>query len=154
MAEDQLLTHNHAMAIFRNSIAEMTKDSLLASLPNDVTIDEVNSLIALDYGLAMTVTVCKDSRERIAVIVPQTATIKQFKKAFQRQTLLHLKRKGESRRINWKYYWKSYWLIYEGIKLEKDDSNLIEYGIGNGAMLTFAKRLQQKGRVKSYNAQL
>ena len=66
MAEDRpILTHNEAMAVFRNIISEMTKDSLLSSLPNDVTIDEVNSLIALDYGLAMTVTVYKDNHESI-----------------------------------------------------------------------------------------
>lgn len=69
MAEDcPAITHNEAMVIFRNSLSEMIDDSLLSSLPNDVTIDEVNSLIALDYGLAMTVTVYKENHETIGSV--------------------------------------------------------------------------------------
>lgn len=38
-------------------------DPLLRDLPREITLDEVNSQIALEYGQAMTVNICREDGE-------------------------------------------------------------------------------------------
>ena len=51
------LSHPEVMALFSNKLAEVMKDPLLIGLPNEPTLDEVNSQIALEHGRAMIVNV-------------------------------------------------------------------------------------------------
>lgn len=51
------LSHPEVMALFSNKLAEIMKDPLLIGLPNEPTLDEVNSQIALEHGRAMIVNV-------------------------------------------------------------------------------------------------
>ena len=51
------LSHPEVMALFSNKLAEIMKDPLLMGLPNEPTLDEVNSQIALEHGRAMIVNV-------------------------------------------------------------------------------------------------
>ena len=44
----------------RNCVALFQGDPLLSDLPGQVTLDEVNSQLALHYGQAMTVKVIRD----------------------------------------------------------------------------------------------
>ena len=51
------LSHPEVMALFNEKLAEIMSDPLLVGLPNEPTLDEVNSQIALEHGRAIVVNV-------------------------------------------------------------------------------------------------
>ncbi|XP_060219878.1 U11/U12 small nuclear ribonucleoprotein 25 kDa protein isoform X2 [Meriones unguiculatus] len=105
----------------------VVQDPLLCDLPIQVTLEEVNSQIALEYGQAMTVRVCKMDGEVMPVVVVQNATVLDLKKAIQRS-----------------YVWRTYHLISAGEKLTEDRKKLRDYGIRNRDEVSFIKKLRQK----------
>ncbi|GFR33603.1 hypothetical protein TNCT_282411 [Trichonephila clavata] len=137
------LHHEEALAIVENEISEIIKsDPLLHYLPSGVTLDELNNMLALEHGRAMTVIVRRADNQTCSVVVEQKATVIDLKKAFQRHFTLKLKREGCERCISWRYIWKTYWLYYAGQKLTENDKPLKVYGIENNSELTFIKRLR------------
>lgn len=51
------LSHPEVMSLFSEKLAEIMSDPLLIGLPNEPTLDEVNSQIALEHGRAIVVNV-------------------------------------------------------------------------------------------------
>ena len=51
------LSHPEVMSLFGEKLAEIMSDPLLIGLPNEPTLDEVNSQIALEHGRAIVVNV-------------------------------------------------------------------------------------------------
>ena len=51
------LSHPEVMSLFSKKLAEIMSDPLLIGLPNEPTLDEVNSQIALEHGRAIVVNV-------------------------------------------------------------------------------------------------
>ncbi|GFY67679.1 hypothetical protein TNIN_229471 [Trichonephila inaurata madagascariensis] len=140
-----LLHHEEALAIVENEISEIIKsDPLLHYLPSGVTLDELNNMLALEHGRAMTVIIRRADNQTCSVVVEQKATVIDLKKAFQRHFTLKQKREGSERCLSWRYIWKTYWLHYAGQKLTKNDKPLKEYGIENNSELTFIKRLRSQ----------
>uniref|UniRef100_A0A8C8T0S1 Small nuclear ribonucleoprotein 25 (U11/U12) n=1 Tax=Peromyscus maniculatus bairdii TaxID=230844 RepID=A0A8C8T0S1_PERMB len=78
----------------------VVQDPLLCDLPIQVTLEEVNSQIALEYGQAMTVRVCKMDGEGMPVVVVQNATVLDLKKAIQRYMQLKQEREGGIQHIS------------------------------------------------------
>uniref|UniRef100_A0A4X2L5A5 SNRNP25 ubiquitin-like domain-containing protein n=1 Tax=Vombatus ursinus TaxID=29139 RepID=A0A4X2L5A5_VOMUR len=72
----------------------IVQDPLLCDLPFQVTLEEINSQIALEYGQAMIVRVCKVDGEVMPVVVVQNATTLDLKKAIQRYVQLKQEREG------------------------------------------------------------
>ncbi|KAI4052472.1 small nuclear ribonucleoprotein U11/U12 subunit 25, partial [Homo sapiens] len=94
----------------------VVQDPLLCDLPIQVTLEEVNSQIALEYGQAMTVRVCKMDGE--------SATVLDLKKAIQRYVQLKQEREGGIQHISWSYVWRTYHLTSAGEKLTEDRKKL------------------------------
>jgi len=139
------MSHQDALAYVEKGIAELIQsDPLLQYLPPGVTLEELNSLLALEYGRAMTVKVHRADGETYSVVVEQKATVIDLKKAIQRHIALKLKREGCERFISWHYVWQTYWLYHEGQKLTKNDKPLKDYDIKNNSEITFMKRLKNK----------
>uniref|UniRef100_A0A8C5MX33 SNRNP25 ubiquitin-like domain-containing protein n=1 Tax=Leptobrachium leishanense TaxID=445787 RepID=A0A8C5MX33_9ANUR len=59
-----------------------------------VTLEEINSQIALEFGQAMTVKICKASGEVMPVVIVQNATVLDLKRAIQRYIQLKHQREG------------------------------------------------------------
>uniref|UniRef100_A0A8C5MWW7 Uncharacterized protein n=1 Tax=Leptobrachium leishanense TaxID=445787 RepID=A0A8C5MWW7_9ANUR len=60
---DEILPHAEITDIFQEGLAMLVQDPLLCDLPIQVTLEEINSQIALEFGQAMTVKICKASGE-------------------------------------------------------------------------------------------
>lgn len=91
MEEDRPLgmSHQEAMKFVADGISEIIRtDPLLRDLPPDVTLDELNSLIALEHGRAMTVVVNRADGDSYSVVVEQKATVMDLKKAIKRHVTL------------------------------------------------------------------
>ncbi|XP_004596638.2 U11/U12 small nuclear ribonucleoprotein 25 kDa protein [Ochotona princeps] len=142
--EEEALPHSEAMDVFQEGLAMVVQDPLLCDLPIQVTLEEVNSQIALEYGQAMTVRVCKMDGEVMPVVVVQNATVLDLKKAIQRHVQLKQEREGGVQHISWSYVWRTYHLTSAGEKLAEDQKKLRDYGIRNRDEVSFIKKLRQK----------
>ncbi|KAF5921019.1 hypothetical protein HPG69_005597 [Diceros bicornis minor] len=124
--EEEALPHSEAVDVFQEGLAMVVQDPLLCDLPIQVTLEEVSSQIALEYGQAMTVRVCKMDGEVMPVVVVQNATVLDLKKAIQRYVQLRQEREGGIQHISWSYVWRTYHLISAGEKLTEDRKKLRE----------------------------
>nr|XP_057905620.1 U11/U12 small nuclear ribonucleoprotein 25 kDa protein [Doryrhamphus excisus] len=137
-------THADILDIFEEGLAHLVQDPLLCDLPIQVTLEEINSQIALEYGQAMTVRVLKADGEIMPIVVVQDATVLDLKKAVRRFVELKQQREGSVRHINWRYVWRTYNLMFQWEKLEDDRVRIKDYGIRNRDEVTFMKRLRKK----------
>ncbi|CAI5675892.1 U11/U12 small nuclear ribonucleoprotein 25 kDa protein [Oreochromis niloticus] len=142
--DEDALPHSEILDIFEEGLARLVQDPLLCDLPIQVTLEEVNSQIALEYGQAMTVRVLKADSEVMPIVVVQNATVLDLKKAICRFMELKQQREGGVKHISWRYVWRTYHLVFQGEKLEDDKMRLKDYGIRNRDEVTFMKRLRKK----------
>lgn len=96
--DEEALPHSEFLDIFEEGLARLVQDPLLCDLPIQVTLEEVNSQVALEYGQAMTVRVCKADGEVMPIVVVQNAMVLDLKKAIQR--FMELKQQREIRMEN------------------------------------------------------
>ncbi|XP_051573276.1 uncharacterized protein LOC127452107 isoform X3 [Myxocyprinus asiaticus] len=122
--DEEALPHSEFLDIFEEGLALMVQDPLLCDLPIQVTLEEVNSQVALEYGQAMTVRVCKADGEVMPIVVVQSATVLDLKKAIRRYMELKQQREGGVKHISWKYVWRTFNLVFNGEKLEDDKRKL------------------------------
>ncbi|XP_030592248.1 U11/U12 small nuclear ribonucleoprotein 25 kDa protein [Archocentrus centrarchus] len=142
--DEDTLPHSEILDIFEEGLARLVQDPLLCDLPIQVTLEEVNSQIALEYGQAMTVRVLKADGEVMPIVVVQNATVLDLKKAIRRFMELKQQREGGVEHISWRYVWRTYHLVFQGEKLEGDKMRLKDYGIRNRDDVMFMKRLRKK----------
>lgn len=142
--DEEALPHSEFLDIFEEGLALIVQDPLLCDLPIQVTLEEVNSQVALEYGQAMTVRVCKPDGEVMPIVVVQSATVLDLKKAIRRYMELKQQREGGVKHISWKYVWRTFHLVFNGEKLEDDERKLKDYGIRNRDEVTFLKKLKKK----------
>lgn len=60
---EEELAHAEVLELFQAALARLVQDPLLCDLPPQVTAEEIGSQVALEYGQAMTVRVCKADGE-------------------------------------------------------------------------------------------
>uniref|UniRef100_A0A0B6ZQE8 Ubiquitin-like domain-containing protein n=1 Tax=Arion vulgaris TaxID=1028688 RepID=A0A0B6ZQE8_9EUPU len=136
-------THSEAMSTAQDMLAGLfVNDPFLCDLDPHVTLEEVNSMIALEYGQAMVVNVRRMDNEIVPIVVTQKARVIDLKHAIKRHFTLRQMRTGGSTRISWRYIWKRYWLNFNGDKLTDDNKKLKSYGVRNRDFVTFVKRLR------------
>ncbi|XP_076122706.1 U11/U12 small nuclear ribonucleoprotein 25 kDa protein [Alosa pseudoharengus] len=142
--DEEALPHSEFLDIFEEGLALIVQDPLLCDLPIQVTLEEVNSQVALEYGQAMTVRVCKADGEVMPIVVVQQATVLHLKKAIRRYYELKQQREGGIKHISWRYVWRTFHLVYNGEKLDDDSKKLKDYAIRNRDEVTFVKKLRKK----------
>ncbi|XP_076456476.1 U11/U12 small nuclear ribonucleoprotein 25 kDa protein-like isoform X2 [Babylonia areolata] len=142
----EVLSHGEIMHVVKDTVAGLiATDPLLKDLHPYVTLEEVNSMIALEYGQAMVVNIQRADNEIMPIVVKQDASVLDLKHGIKRFLTLHLSRKGEGHvPISWRYVWKHHWLYFDGEKLTDDNKKLKDYGIRNRDKVTFMKRLQER----------
>ncbi|XP_017574505.1 U11/U12 small nuclear ribonucleoprotein 25 kDa protein isoform X3 [Pygocentrus nattereri] len=142
--DEEALPHSEFLDVFEEGLALIVQDPLLCDLPIQVTLEEVNSQVALEYGQAMTVRVCKADGEIMPIVVVQSAAVLDLKKAIQRYMELKQQREGGVKHVSWKYVWRTFHLVFNGERLEDDRRKLKDYGIRNRDDVTFMKKPGKK----------
>lgn len=145
-AELAVTSHHVVMETVRDRLDEaVAADRLLSDLPSGVTLQEVKSLIALEYGQAMTVYLNRGDK-KTGVIVSQSDSVGQLKKAIQLTISLELKRSGRltPKQLNWRYVWRSNWLCFGGKQLKDDREKLCDLGVRHKSEIRFVKRYRYK----------
>ncbi|XP_032086389.1 U11/U12 small nuclear ribonucleoprotein 25 kDa protein isoform X2 [Thamnophis elegans] len=136
MEEEEEEAHAEAVDRWQAGLARLVRDPLLCDLPEQV---------ALEYGQAMTVRVRRvDAPEApMPVVVVQSASVLELKKALRRFVQLRQERQSGARHISWRHVWRTYSLTFGGEKLADDRKKLREYGIRNRDEVSFVKKLRQ-----------
>lgn len=155
--EIQTLSHDDICEITLSTLRTLlASDKLLDDLPADVTIEEVNSQIAVAQGQSITVQILRNSEGSINVVIPQAScTVYDLKKAVQRSFELKQQRSKSRNKISWHYIWKTYLLKNDDYtssdenddqslgSLMYHDSNLVSsHGVQNKSKIRFIKRLR------------
>ncbi|KPJ07127.1 U11/U12 small nuclear ribonucleoprotein 25 kDa protein [Papilio machaon] len=163
------VSHDELLEITESSLFKLLNfDSLLCDLPSDIIIEEILSQIAVEHGQSIRIFISREDEPALKVIVPQTVSVGDLKKAIARhfeihqkrtgskvpQTVsvgdlkkaiarhfeIHQKRTGSKVKISWKYIWKTYNLSFDGIILDSNANPIEDYGVTNKTTLTFKKR--------------
>lgn len=143
--DEPTCSHQELIVLVERQVNDIVaSDPLLSYLPPNATLEELNSLLALEHGRAMNIFIHRGDGENYSVVVDQDATVLGLKKAIQYHFTMKQSREGSKRLISWKYVWKSYWLYFEGQKLTPDHAKLKDFGIRNNADLTFIKKLRMR----------
>eukprot|EP00128_Syssomonas_multiformis_P002759 Colp12_sorted_trinity150504_noHs@16783 len=150
-------SHEVAIKRLEDILQRITKeDPLLSDVPpptTDHALDELQALIDLEYGSALTVNVRRFTGELLPVIVKQTANVGDLKRAIARKVSILEEGKLGSRRISWKHVWKNYILVYNNTKLLDDSQSLYEMGVRARSEVSFAKRVYPKKMKRPRNQQ-
>lgn len=89
--ESPTMSHQEALAFVEKGMSDIIRtDPLLQYLPSTVTLEELNSMLALEHGRAMTVIIRRADGQSYSVVVEQKATVIDLKKAIQRHVALKL----------------------------------------------------------------
>ncbi|XP_010534261.1 PREDICTED: U11/U12 small nuclear ribonucleoprotein 25 kDa protein [Tarenaya hassleriana] len=130
----------------RSVLADLLSDPILADVPRNPTLSEVVTLVSLEKGSAMRLSVVKLDGSSFDVAVMNSATVKDLK-------LLIKKRISETeqahlghRHISWKNVWSNFCLSYNNEKLLDDNAVLQDVGIRNNSQVNFTPYVTKKGR--------
>ncbi|RHZ68912.1 hypothetical protein Glove_292g36 [Diversispora epigaea] len=129
-------------------LQQLLKDPLLSDLAKlnsegNISLEEVDTLIALETGTAFEIEIERDGLEPFLLVVRQNSTIADLKKLirlnFERQQRKQNIGLGRIKKSSWKYVWKTYCLMFENKRLLQDKMPLQEYGIRSGNVLKFSR---------------
>ncbi|XP_053603174.1 U11/U12 small nuclear ribonucleoprotein 25 kDa protein [Plodia interpunctella] len=139
------LTHDEIIEVTKSTLSTLIiSDPLLSDLPPDIVLEEVLAQTAVEHGQSITIFISRDDEPMLKVIVPQSATVSDLKKAIARHFELYQKRTGSKVKVSWKYVWRTYDLNFEGIILDDNCSKIDNYGVTNKVTLTFKKRKKKR----------
>jgi hypothetical protein len=100
--KDPNASHEQFMKSFRLKVAQIIeRDPFLRGLPTDITLQELEDVIAVDEGRAITIFLRRLDGIVIPVTVLQGASLSDLKAAIRRAISLKHKREGGTQNINW-----------------------------------------------------
>ncbi|KAK1325380.1 hypothetical protein QJS10_CPA01g00316 [Acorus calamus] len=97
-----------------------TKKARLQSMLSALLDDPVLTLISLELGSAMRVTVVKMDNTSFGVAVLNSATVKDLKQAIEKKTNEMEQARMGHRQISWRHVWANFCLSYHNNKLLDD----------------------------------
>ncbi|KAI5400631.1 variant 3, U11/U12 small nuclear ribonucleoprotein [Lathyrus oleraceus] len=125
----------------------LLEDPILSDVPKNPSLEDVETLIGLELGSAMRISVLKLDSTSLDVIVMNTATVKVLKLAIKKKVNYMEQSSMGHRHISWKSVWANYCLSFDNNKLLNDDDALQDLGVRNNSQVcsTF---LMMDGTVK------
>ncbi|XAR73287.1 hypothetical protein NMG60_11007205 [Bertholletia excelsa] len=128
---------NIKKARLSSTLAALLDDPILADVPKKPTLSDVDTLISLELGSAMRISVLKLDGSCIEVVVKNSATVKDLKLTIKNKVNEMEQSKMGHRHISWKHVWTNFCLSYHNEKLLDDNSTLQDYGIRNNSQVQF-----------------
>ncbi|QCD91557.1 U11/U12 small nuclear ribonucleoprotein a protein [Vigna unguiculata] len=114
-------------------LTNLLDDPILSDVPKNPTLADVDTLISLELGSAMRISVLKLDGSTLDVIVMNSATVKDLKLAIKRK-VNDMEQSGMGHRhISWKHVWSNYCLSYDNNKLLDDNDALQNFGVRNNS---------------------
>nr|XP_043612973.1 U11/U12 small nuclear ribonucleoprotein 25 kDa protein isoform X2 [Erigeron canadensis] len=124
-------TNNVKKAKLNSTLSALLDDPVLADVPKKPTLSDVDTLISLELGSAMRVSVIKLDGTSFDVAVMNSATVKDLKIAVKKKVNEMEQSKMGHRQISWKHVWRNFCLSHQNEKLLNDDAILLDLGVRN-----------------------
>uniref|UniRef100_A0A0E0KWD3 SNRNP25 ubiquitin-like domain-containing protein n=1 Tax=Oryza punctata TaxID=4537 RepID=A0A0E0KWD3_ORYPU len=131
-------------ARLQSMLAALLDDPILADVPRKPSLADVDTLINLELGSAMRLTVVKLDGTSFDVAMLNTATVKDLKMAIRKKTEEIEQEKMGHRHISWKHIWDNYCLTHQSEKLIDDNSVLSSNGIHNNSKVYFSPHVMSR----------
>ncbi|XP_071733085.1 U11/U12 small nuclear ribonucleoprotein 25 kDa protein-like [Rutidosis leptorrhynchoides] len=140
--EDEILaleynTTNVKKAKLNSTLAALLDDLVLSDVPRKPSLSDVDTLISLELGSAMRVSVLKLDGTSFDVAVMNSATVKDLKLAVKKKVNEMEQSKMGHRHISWKHVWRNFCLSYHNEKLLNDVAILQDHGVRNHSQVHF-----------------
>lgn len=136
-AETGYNSNNIKKARLHSALATLLDDPILSDVPKKPALSDVDTLISLELGSAMRITVLKLDGTSLDVVVMNSATVKDLKLAIKKKINDMEQSKMGHRQISWKHVWSNFCLSYHNEKLIDDNSALQEHGVRNNSQVQF-----------------
>lgn len=122
-------------------IESLLNHELLENVPKNPTIEELETLIAIEQGRAYRIKVDRNKLEPMDIVVKQASSVRDIKKLIQ----IQFGRIHPQQRVSWKYIWRTFCLSFKGKRLLDDEAVVSQLGIAQDSVLTFTKLAFDKG---------
>uniref|UniRef100_A0A803MX15 SNRNP25 ubiquitin-like domain-containing protein n=1 Tax=Chenopodium quinoa TaxID=63459 RepID=A0A803MX15_CHEQI len=124
---------NVKRAKLNSTLAALLDDPILADVPKKPSLSDVDTLISLELGSAMRITILKLDSTSFDVVVMNSATVKDLKLCIKKKVNEMEQSKMGHRHISWKHVWANYCLLYHNEKLLNESAALQDFGIRNNS---------------------
>ncbi|KAJ8467987.1 hypothetical protein OPV22_030539 [Ensete ventricosum] len=124
-------------AQLQSMLSALLDDPILSDVPKKPTLADVDTLINLELGSAMKISVTKMDNTSFDVAVLNSATVKDLKLAIRKKINEIEQAKMGHRHISWRHVWANFCLAHHNEKLIDDNCMLTEYGIHNNSKVHF-----------------
>lgn len=118
-------------------LSALLDDPILSDVSKKPTLADVDTLINLELGSAMKVSVVKMDNTSYDVAVPNSATVADLKLAIMKKTNEIEQARMGHRQISWRHVWANFCLSHENEKLIDDNSPLSNFNIRNYSKVHF-----------------
>ncbi|KAF5179686.1 U11/U12 small nuclear ribonucleoprotein [Thalictrum thalictroides] len=137
-------TNTVKKARLQSTLSALLEDLILADVPKKPTLTEVDTLISLELGSGMRLSVAKMDVNSFDVALLNSATVKDLKLAIQKKTNEMEQSKMSHRRISWRHVWANFGLSHHNDKLIDDSAVLQDFGIRNNSQVHFVPYVMSK----------
>ncbi|OAY59041.1 U11/U12 small nuclear ribonucleoprotein 25 kDa protein isoform X1 [Manihot esculenta] len=136
---------NVKKAKLQSTLAALLDDPILADVPRKPTLTDVDTLISLELGSAMRISVLKLDGTSFDVAMMNSATVKDLKLAIKKKVIEMEQSKMGHRHISWKHVWENFAISCNNQKLLDDNSALHDFGVRNNSQVNFVPYVMSKG---------
>ncbi|TYI91544.1 hypothetical protein E1A91_D02G000800v1 [Gossypium mustelinum] len=120
-----------------STLAALLDDPILADVPKKPSLSDVDTLINLELGSAMCISIFKLDGTSFDVAVMNSATVKDLKLAIKKKVIELEQSKMGHRHISWRHVWANFCLVHHNGKLLDDDAALHDFGVRNNSQVLY-----------------
>ncbi|KAL6524886.1 hypothetical protein OROMI_030479 [Orobanche minor] len=126
-------------ARLQSTLTALLNDPILADVPKKPSLSDVDTLINLELGSAMRITILKLDGTSFEVVMMNSATVKDLKLAIKKKVNDMEESSMGHRHIScvMKHVWSNFCLSCHNEKLLDDNASLQDYGIRNNSQVQF-----------------
>jgi len=122
---------------FEPLVSTLLDDPVLADVPKNATVSDIDTLIGVELGSAMKLSILKLDGTHFDVAVLNTAKVRDLKEAVMKYVDTMEQSQLGHRHISWKHVWGNFCLSFGNERLVDDESRLTGFGIRNNDELKF-----------------
>ncbi|KAG2321462.1 hypothetical protein Bca52824_014675 [Brassica carinata] len=126
-------------------LSQLLADPILADVPRRPTLSDVVTLVSLEKGSAMRLSIIKLDGSSLDVAVMNSATLKDLKLLIKKKVNEMEQANMGHRHISWKHVWSNFCLSCNNDKLLDDDAVLQDVGVRNNSQIAFVPYVTKKG---------
>ncbi|RWR92392.1 U11/U12 small nuclear ribonucleoprotein isoform X1 [Cinnamomum micranthum f. kanehirae] len=124
-------------ARLQSMLSALLDDPILSDVPKKSSLSDIQTLISLEMGSAMKISILKLDASSFDVAVLNSATVKDLKLAIKKKTNDMEQSQMGHRHISWRHVWANYCLMHHNEKLIDDNALLQDFGIRNNSRVRF-----------------